>query len=140
MMSRVQHSPTMSRARAREYGLLGNAVFSLLTGVILVAASGSVATFLGIPDSRVLVGIGIGLLPFAGHLLLALRRKFVRVGEIYYLSAMDGVWVLGSVVIWLFGLVPFTAAGMVVFGLVALTVGDFMVMQVVGVRWLQAAA
>jgi len=117
-----------------KYGLLGNAIFSCLTGLALLIAPSQIATFMGIPNPTLLMGIGIGLLPFAGQLILAFRRKPIRVGEIYYLSVLDGLWVLGSLIILLFDLVPFTTAGLIAFSLVALTVADFMFMQIIGVR------
>lgn len=115
-----------------KYGLLGNAIFSGITGLALILASSQIATFMGIPNATLLMGIGIGLLPFSGQLVIALRRKPIRIGEVYYLSAMDGLWVLGSLIIFLFDLVPFTTAGLIVFALVALAVADFMLMQIIG--------
>lgn len=117
-----------------KYGLLGNAIFSCLTGIALIIAPSQIATYMGIPDPTLLMGIGIGLLPFAGHLIIALRRTPIRKGEVYYLSVMDGLWVLGSAAIILLDLVPFTTIGLVAFSLVALTVADFMLMQIIGVR------
>jgi hypothetical protein len=122
-----------------KYGLLGNAIFSCLTGIALIIAPVQIAIYMGIPDPTLLMGVGIGLLPFAGHLIIALRRKPIRTGEVYYLSAMDGLWVLGSAAILLFDLVPFTTIGLIAFSLVALTVADFMFMQIIGIRkWVNA--
>lgn len=121
-----------------KYGLLGNAFFSGLTGMALIIAPAHIATLMGIPNPTLLMVIGIGLLPFAGHLIMALRRKPIRLGEVYYLSALDGLWVLGAITILLFDLVPFTTFGLIAFSLVALAVADFMVMQIMGVRKLVA--
>lgn len=115
-------------------GLLGNAIFSFLTGLALVIAHAPIAVYMGIDDGRILLVVGVLLLPFAVHLYLVGRRKVVRRGEIYYLSALDGAWVVASAVILLGGLVPFTPAGVWVFALVALMVADFMAMQLWGVR------
>ena len=123
-----------------KYGLLGNAIFSCLTGIALIIAPVQIATYMGIPDPTLLMGIGIGLLPFAGHLIIALRRKPIRTGEVYYLSVMDGLWVFGSAAIILFDLVPFTTFGLIIFSVVALTVADFMLMQIVGLRKLTNAS
>ncbi len=115
-------------------GLLGNAIFSFLTGLGLIIAHVPIAAYMGIGDSRILLVVGVLLLPFAVHLYLVGRRETVRRGEIYYLSALDGMWVVGSAVILLGGLVPFTTAGFWLFALVALMVADFMAMQLWGVR------
>lgn len=115
-------------------GLLGNAIFSLICGLVLIVTAADLAEYLGGPDPNILKVIGIGLLPFAVHLLIALRRENPRIGEIYYLSAMDGLWVLASGVVLATGLVPFTAAGVWMVGLVALVVADFMAMQLIGAR------
>ena len=121
-----------------KYGLLGNAIFSALTGLALIIVPLQIATLMGIPNPTLLRIIGIGLLPFAIQLIIALRRNPIRTGEIYYLSAMDGLWVLGSITILLFNLVAFTTFGLITFSLVALTVADFMIMQIMGVRKLIA--
>lgn len=120
-------------------GLLGNAIFSFLTGFALTVAHAPIAAYMGIKDGRILFVVGIMLLPFAVHLWLVSRRKTVRRGEIYYLSALDGAWVVGSAVILLGGLVPFTTAGIWLMAFVALMVADFMAMQLWGVRRLQVA-
>ncbi len=126
-----------SADKVLKIGLVGNAIFSFLTGLALIIAHVPIAAYMGIADSRILFGIGMILWPFAVHLGLASRRKTVRRSEIYYLSALDGAWVVGSAAILLGGLVPFTTAGVWIFAWVALMVADFMAMQLWGVRRLE---
>ena len=123
--------------RTLKIGLIGNAIFSFITGLALIIAHDAIALYMGIADARILIGVGIALLPFALQLLMASRRAPMRLGEVYYLSALDGLWVLGSVVILLSELVPFTTAGSWLFALVAVVVADFMLMQMVGARKLR---
>jgi hypothetical protein len=115
-------------------GLLGNAIFSFLTGLALVIAHAPLAAYMGIEDTRILLVVGVMLLPFAVLLWLVSRREVVRRSEIYYLSALDGAWVVGSAAILLGGFVPFTTAGVWIFALVALMVADFMALQLWGVQ------
>jgi hypothetical protein len=82
--------------RTLKIGLLGNAILSFLTGLALIIAHAPLAAYTGVPDARILVVVGVALLLFAIQLVLVSRRDPVRLGEIYYLSAMDGVWVLSS--------------------------------------------
>lgn len=113
-------------------GLIGNAIFSSLSGVILLAAARPLSVILGLSSPRALIAIGCLLLPFAVHLLVAARRKRARLGEIYYFCTMDLLWVLGSAILVLSGALPFTKAGLWIVGIVALAVADFLVIQFIG--------
>lgn len=113
-------------------GLLGNASFSLLTGIILLAATAPLANWIGINDSLALTIIGVLLVPFAAHLWIAARRREVHTIEIVYFCVMDALWVAGSVVLLATGIIPFTAAGNWTVALVALVVIDFFLLQIIG--------
>lgn len=120
-------------------GLLGNAAFSFLSGLALLLGATPLARWLGLPDPRALQLVGGLLLPFAAHLLLAVRRPAPRLGELYYFSLMDGLWVVGSAALLLSGAVSFTLAGKWTVALVALAVADFLVLQLVGALSLRRA-
>ncbi len=123
-----------SKTTMLKVGMWGNAAFSAATGLTLVSASGPVAAFMGIGKSSALLGVGVALLLFAAHLAVAARRKPIRAGEVYLLSGMDGLWVLGTIVILASGAAPFSHAGTLTFALVGLLVAQFMVLQILGVR------
>ncbi len=126
--------------RTLKLGLIGNALFSFFTGISLLIAAEPIAKWIGVPDYRILAAIGLILIPFAVHLWLASHRKPIQPGEIYYLSAMDAFWVLGSGILLLTGWVPFTMAGVWTLAVVALAVADFMMLQLIGVLRLKQTA
>lgn len=115
-------------------GLIGNAVFSACTGASLILFGKTIADLIGVGGLVDLKILGFLLLFFAGHLTYAVRRKWIRVGEVYYLSALDGMWVLGSVVLLALGIAPFTPVGVVIVSAVAAMVGLFMTLQFLGAR------
>ena len=121
-------------------GLIGNALFSLLTGISLLIGAEPIAKWIGVPDPRILAAIGLILIPFAVHLWMAARRTPIQPGEIYYLSTLDAFWVIGSGMLLLSGWVPFTMAGAWTVAVVALAVADFMMLQLIGVLRLNRVA
>ena len=112
------------------FALYGNATFSLMTGLTLIGFSEHVAIWLGGVPQPLLIAIGIALLPFAGHLVLAARRKPVRPAEILYLTTLDFLWVLGSGIVLILG--SFSMQGKVIIGTVALLVAIWGTLQAIG--------
>ncbi len=77
-----------------------NAGFSISSALAILFAYGSLSEIMGIP-SPILIGIGVGLLAFAGQLIYTARRsdvaKLRREGLQH--SMADFAWVLGSLVV-----------------------------------------
>ena len=113
-------------------GLLGNATFSLVTGLTLLIAAAPIASWIGIEEPLALTLIGLMLIPFAAHLWIAARRRTVNRGEILYFCAMDALWIVASVVLLTTEIIPFTTAGNWTIALIALFVMDFFLLQVIG--------
>jgi hypothetical protein len=113
-------------------GLLGNAGFSLATGITLLVAGAPIARWIGIHQPLTLALIGLLLIPFAAHLWIAARRHTVNRREILYFCAMDALWIVASIVLLITGMMPFTTAGNWTVALVALFVMDFFLLQVIG--------
>lgn len=118
--------------RILRLGLLGNAIFSAISGVILLVASTPLSAILGVPRSGALTAIGGLLLLFAAHLVIAAKRQRTWLGEVYYFCALDFLWILGSVTLLWSGAFPLTKAGVWVVCAVALAVADFMILQFLG--------
>jgi hypothetical protein len=97
--------------------LLGNAVFSILSGVAIVIANRWLVRFLGLPENVSLVILGIGLIAYAATLLLNARRPVIKITDAWVAVIVDIVWVVGSYVLIL--VVPFSAGGKWMIALVA---------------------
>jgi hypothetical protein len=112
--------------------LIGNALFSTLSGVTILLAQGWVLRILGLPENISLAILGIGLLVFAVTLVINARRQQVRTSDAWIVVVLDLAWVLGSYV--LLFVVPFSIEGKWVVGVVAELVSVFAVLQFVGIR------
>ncbi|MEQ9520724.1 MAG: hypothetical protein RLN89_14940 [Parvibaculum sp.] len=119
--------------------LLGNAMFSTLTGLVSLLAAAPLAKTLGIPDPTFLAVLGSQLLVFAGFLVWLATRTAPQPGLVWTVIVLDIVWVAGSV-----ALLPFVAdfmtdLGLVSMGLTALVVASFAVGQTLGVKRIEPA-
>ena len=123
------------RACLLRKALIGNALFSILSGVTILLAQGWVLRILGLPENISLAILGIGLIVFAVTLVINARRQPVRTSDAWIVVVLDLAWVLGSYV--LIFVVPFSAEGKWVVGVVAELVSVFAVLQFVGIRRIQ---
>jgi hypothetical protein len=112
--------------------LMGNALFSTLSGLTILFAQGWVLRILGLSKDLGLPILGLGLLVFAATLLINARRQQVKTSDAWIAVLMDVAWGLGSYV--LIFIVPFSTEGKWIVGLVAELVLGFAVLQFVGIR------
>lgn len=112
--------------------LTGNAVFSVLSGVIILFTNRSLVAFLGLPPNVNLALLGVSLIVYAVILWLSTRRPQIRITDAWVAIVMDAVWVLGSST--LIFVVPFSVGGKWVVGLVAELVLAFAIVQWLGLR------
>ena len=115
--------------------LMGNALFSTLSGVTILFAQGWVLRILGLSSSVNLLILGIGLIVFAATLVINARKQQVKKSDAWIAVLMDLAWVVGSSV--LIFVVPFSTEGKWVVGVVAEIVLLFAVLQFVGIRRIQ---
>jgi hypothetical protein len=115
--------------------LIGNAVFSTLSGVTILFAQGWVLRILGLSKDVSLAILGFGLLVFAVTLVINARRQQVKTSDAWIVVLMDLAWVLGSYV--LIFVVPFSIEGKWVVGVVAELVSVFALLQFIGIRRIQ---
>jgi len=73
-----------------------NGVFSGVSGLIMVLASGAITEFLGLTDPRFILELGFMLVAFGGLLVFYYRRKRIHRATAIAISALDLGWVLGS--------------------------------------------
>src|SRR5215467_4280194 len=112
--------------------LLGNALFSTLSGLTILFAQGWVLRIFGLSSSVNLLILGVGLIVFAITLVINARKQQVKKSDAWIAVLMDLAWVVGSYV--LIFLVPFSTQGKWVVAIVAELVLLFAVLQFVGIR------
>ena len=123
---------TSDKQKLLRRALQGNALFSVISGALVLAINRTLVEFLGLPSSASLTPLGIGLLVYAGWLLWNARREKIRIVDAWMAVALDMVWVVGSYAL-LFA-VRFSSSGKWVVALVAELVLLFAVMQWLGLR------
>jgi hypothetical protein len=123
---------TSDKQKLLRRALQGNALFSVISGALILAINRTLVEFLGLPSSASLTPLGIGLLVYAGWLLWNARREKIRIVDAWMAVALDMVWVVGSYAL-LFA-VRFSSSGKWVVALVAEAVLVFAVMQWLGLR------
>jgi hypothetical protein len=110
--------------------LIGNALFSGISGLLFLVISTSIARFLGIEKaSLVILLIGVGL---AGYAFLIYRNASrEEISKSFVLTAIisDSTWVVLSILLLLTNRVLFTIAGKWVVGIVAAIVDVFATLQ-----------
>ena len=116
--------------------LIANALFSSVSGLAILFAQGSVSRILGISKNIGFAILGLGLLVFAGTLVINARRQQVKTSDAWIAVVLDLAWVLGSYV--LIFVAPFTTEGKWVVGVVAELVLLFAILQFVGIRRIQS--
>src|SRR5262249_10560252 len=112
--------------------LMGNALFSTLSGLTMLLAQGWVLRILGLASNVNLLILGVGLIVFAITLVVNARKQQVKKSDAWIAVLMDVAWVLGSYI--LIFIVPFSTEGKWV---VAELVLVFAVLQFVGIRRIQ---
>jgi len=112
--------------------LLGNALFSALSGLTLLFAQKSVLRIFGLFNRVSLVVLGVGLIIFAATLVVNARRQRVKTSDAWVAVLMDVAWVLASYV--LIFVLPFSMEGKWVIGVVAELVLLFAILQFMGIR------
>lgn len=115
--------------------LLANASFSMISGLVLVFAQRWVVHLLGLPETINLVALGISLNGFAVILVLFARKEPIKLLDAWIAVILDAAWVIGSYP--LLFVVPFSASGKWLVGIVAEVVMAFALLQWLGIRRLR---
>jgi len=123
---------TSDRQNLLRRALRGNALFSILSGVVILVTNRTLAEFLGLPGDADLTAVGIGLLAYAGWLLWNARQKTIRVVEAWIAVILDILWVIGSYA--LVFAATLSSGGKWIVGMVAEMVLLFGVVQWLGLR------
>jgi len=115
--------------------LMGNALFSILSGLTILFAQAWVLRILGLSSKLSLSVLGVALILFAATLVINARKQQVKLSDAWIAVWMDVAWVIGSYV--LIFIVPFSTEGKWVVGVVAELVFLFAVLQFLGIRRIQ---
>lgn len=112
--------------------LASNAVFSAVSGAIAVAAPTAVAALLGdVPPVAVTI-VGVSLLGFAGLVGYVAASRWRQPRVVSLISAADFSWVVTTVVLLAGWSGLFTTGGIILLLAIALIVGVFGSLQLLG--------
>jgi len=111
--------------------LRANAAFSAATGTILVVASVSASSWLGI-ETWLSIGLGLGLIGFAALLVVLARDP--QPALVRAVIGADAAWVIGAVIV--ISVFPdlMSTSGLWALGFVSVVVADIAVAQYVALR------
>jgi hypothetical protein len=115
--------------------LLGNALFSTISGLIILFANKWVLGLLGFANSISLVILGAALIGYAAMLVINARKQKIKTSDAWMAVLMDLAWVVGSYVL-VFSL-RFRAMGKWIIAGVAEVVLLFAILQFLGLRRMQ---
>jgi hypothetical protein len=115
--------------------LMGNALFSTLSGLTILFAQRWVLRILGLSQNASLLILGVMLILFAATLVINARRAQVKISDAWIAVGADLAWVLASYA--LIFVVPFSTSGKWVVGVIAELVFVFAVLQFIGIRRIQ---
>ena len=120
------------QTRALRAALATNAVFSIVTGTMMVFDGARIAAWLGDVPVPVLQGTGLGLFAFVALIATVIARP--RAPWALLVSTLDASWVLGTGALLIVAPGLLTATGWVAAIGIALAVGSLAAWQVEGVR------
>ncbi|MCP4440639.1 MAG: hypothetical protein GY810_16965 [Aureispira sp.] len=121
----------MTNAKFLKNALLGNALFSIVSGLLIVIESNYLQELFGITFPFWL--IGAGLLPFAAWILWIVRQEKIDQKQTKAVILADIMWVGGSIALLLMNL-GITNIGNWIIGGLAIVVADFALLQSIGLR------
>lgn len=127
-------SSTQDKARLLRSALLGNSIFSFLSGLDLVLFSRPIAKFLGLSSPLVMLELGVALIAYAALVFSQSRRQPLSRSFAWFAIIADVLWVLGSAALIFTDAVAFTTAGKWGLAIVADIVLVFAALQYVGLR------
>ena len=109
--------------------LKANALFSLLSGTIMLLFGKTLAEWMNISNALVLTIIGIGLILFGVYVYYNSAKAKISVNEVKVIIIQDWIWVIGSLIIIMLQLFNINFQGFVLIGIIALVVADFAFFQ-----------
>jgi len=135
MDSLTPHQPTP--ASASQYlplrvALLGNAIFSLVSGLALLLYASPISTWMELPFPLIYRLIGVGLLIFSADLFHQVTQRRMQTWRVVYTLAGDMLWVIATAAGILFYFHQLSANATLSLTIVASIVGAFASVQYFG--------
>ena len=118
--------------------LLLNAVSSGATGMGLIIFAGFMADIFGLSQLSPFYSTGVFLVVFAGFVLYEGFQKPIRASHVLFISVLDSIWVLTSLVIVLLGLFNLSFIGYSLITGVAIWVAAMAYLQMKGIKYMAA--
>jgi hypothetical protein len=115
------------------YALVGDALASGATGLLLLSSAGFLAVPLGLPEPLMRY-VGLFLLPYAAVVAFVGIRETVMTGVIWVIITVNALWVADSILLLLSGWVTPTLLGTTFVIVQALIVAAFAEAQFIGLR------
>lgn len=114
--------------------LIGNAIFSTASGIVLMTWNGRLMEIMGVHLNWILPAIGVGLVIFGLAIVYHATRPAISAVQVKLIIFQDVAWVLGSTMIIGFQLFELTANGYTLMTLVGIAVADFALLQWIGLK------
>jgi hypothetical protein len=121
-----------SKSSLLRNALTANAIFSGISGIMLLVASKQFAGLLGLTSPSNLIGLGVSLIIYAAALTALARRPTINLIQAFVAVCLDAAWVVGSGALILSGVLSHSGNWLV--ALVADIVLVFAIIQFYGVR------
>lgn len=119
----------MKNVRKLKYALLANAMFSTISGLILIFFNDQLARIMAVKIPAILLFIGIGLLFFAGSIIWLAKHTAINQKRVKMIIIQDWLWVIGSLLILIFQIFGLSRVGYAMILGVAIVVGIFAFLQ-----------
>ncbi len=114
--------------------LLGNSIFSGLSGALFLLAAAPIATFLGLESALAIRIIGVMLLLYVPILYKTATAATINRPLVMTIIALDVGWVVGSMILIFGNILPLTTGGKWGIAIVADIVSVAAIAQYVGLR------
>ena len=130
----VTRSSSSSSSNLLRRALLGNCIFSMLSGLFFLLAANPITSFLGLDLPMMISVTGINLLLFAAIVYKVATASPINRTLALIIVALDVAWVVGSIMLIFANMVPLTTAGKWAIAIVADIVTLFAIAQYIGIR------
>lgn len=132
----LQTAPQNSKSTLLRRTLQADAIFSALSGLVMLAGGGPLAAFAGLETPLILLVVGAGCLLYAASIFYNIRQPIINPAFAWFTIIGNAAWVLTSLVI-LFAGLPLTTPGWWAIALAADIVAVFAALQYLGLRRIQ---
>jgi hypothetical protein len=130
----TQITQTVQESKLLRQALRGNGVFSAISGLTLIIAVRPIAAFMGLAWPLALTITGLVLLPYAAVLFWATSQAEIDPKLAKTAVVLDGLWVIGSILLLLTDWLNLSVAGNWTVALLAEAVLTFAILQALGLR------